>query len=112
VMEMVKVTAMERPGAVVHLSAQTAQHLSTKKHKRHKKHKRAFEKILCLLCVLCLFVASSLLRRKFAFLFFVESLLIFLDPGFEILRCLFEFVAIQQTAAQRFEERARPDVVS
>ena len=50
----------------------------TKRHKRRKKHKKDSENFLCL------FVASFLLRGEFSFLFFVEALLIFLEPAFEI----------------------------
>src|SRR5690349_14344653 len=57
-------------------------------------------------------VASSIfLCGGFAFLLFGEAFLIFLDPAFEIGRGLFELVAVQQAAAQRFEKRARANVV-
>jgi len=66
------------------LFVQSHQKGATKKHKRHKEHITAEESLLCYLCLLCFFVASSLLRGEFSFLLFVESLLIFLEPGFEI----------------------------
>ena len=65
------------------------------------------------MCLLWLFVPSFLLRRsKFPFLFFVETLLVLFQPRFEIVRRLFELVAVQQTTAQGFEERSRANVVS
>src|SRR5687768_2535167 len=55
--------------------------------------------------------SSFPLRGCLPFLFFVETLLIFLQPGFEIVRGFFEFVAVEQAAPQRFEERAGANVV-
>ena len=49
--------------------------------KKHKEHKTISERLLCFLC---LFVASFLLRGELSFLLFVEALLIFLEPGFEV----------------------------
>ena len=57
---------------------------ATERHKRHKTHKKHKTVEESLLCFLCFFVASSLLRGEFSFLLFVKSLVIFLEPGFEI----------------------------
>src|SRR5262245_9972856 len=97
------------PVAVVRRSARKPS-TATKTHKRHKKE---FECSLSnsFLCLLCLFAASFLLRGEFFLLFFVESFLIFLDPGFEIFRGFFEFVAVQQASTQCLEKSSRADVV-
>ena len=90
-METVKVMATARPAAVAHLFALKSQQCteSTPEHKNHKRLSKP------LLCFLCLFVASSLLRGGFSFLFFVETFLIFLQPRFEIVRGFLELVAVQ-----------------
>ena len=78
---MEKVTAMQL--VAIHLFVQSHQKATKEKlaTKRHKKHKILEENLLCFLC---LFVASFLLRGEFSFLFFVEALPIFFEPGFEI----------------------------
>src|ERR1041384_309255 len=91
---------------------QATKQVPTKRHKRRKKHKKDSENFLCLLCFLCLFVASFLLRGEFSFLFFVEALLIFLEPAFEIVCGFLEFVAIQQPAPECLKKRSRANVVS
>jgi len=82
-METVKAKVMVMHSAALlfepsYAKAATERH---KRHKTHKKHKTAEESLLCFLCF---FVASSLLRGKFSFLLFVKSLVVFLEPGFEI----------------------------
>ena len=59
----------------------------------------------------CTSVLLGLFRRCFSFLFLAETLLVFLQPGFKIVRGLFEFVAIEQATTQRFEECASTNVV-
>src|SRR5215217_9225512 len=104
-----KVTAMV--AATAHPSARRQQAGAVRRPtKKHKEHKQLSKPVLCFLC---LFAASFLLRRsEFSFLFFVETFLIFLKPRFEIVCSLLELIAIQQSATQRFEKRARPNVVS
>src|SRR6185503_11192467 len=104
--ETVKVKGTAKPAAAAHRSAPRNQHSATKRHKKHKRLNKSF------LCFLCLLVASFLLRGGFAFLFFVETFLIFLDPRFEIVRGFLELVAVQQSTSQCFEKRARANVVS
>jgi hypothetical protein len=91
-METVKGMATARLAAVAHLfepQNERALRLATKKHKKHKRFSKT------ILCFLCFFVASFLLRGGFSLLFFVETFLIFLDPGFEIVRGFLELVAVQ-----------------
>ena len=80
-MEMVTVmpVAAAHPFVVKSEQATQEQHSTTVRHKEHKRLSKA------ILWFLCLFVASFLLRGEFSFLFFVETFLIFLEPGFEIL---------------------------
>jgi len=72
-METVK--AKEKEMVVVQPSVRRERYLATEKHQRYK---------ILFVCLLYFFVASFLLRGEFSFLFFLEALLIFLDPGFEI----------------------------
>src|ERR1044072_2974467 len=78
-------------------------------YQKHKRHRPAEE---TLFWFLLLFVASFLLRGEFSFFFFVEALLIFFEPGFQILCGFLEFVAVQESATERFKKRARANVVS
>src|SRR6185369_17034967 len=64
--------------------------------------------------MVCLYTSAlfgAFLLCSFAFLFVVETFLVFLQPAFQIVRGFFEFVAIEQTTPQRFEERARANVI-
>src|ERR1044072_448373 len=112
VMETVKVMATATLAAAAHLFA-LKNHQPTQEHKKHKRLSKSllclFESLLCLF--VALFVASSLLRGGFSFLFFVETFLIFLEPRFQVVRGFLELVAVQQSASQRFEECARANVV-
>src|ERR1043165_9859381 len=85
---------------------------------RSTKGRGRFGKTFVRFVLLCGFPAfagrrtsSILLCGCFAFLLIGEALLIFLDPAFEIGCSFFEFVAIQQAAAQRFEKCARANVI-
>ena len=95
-METVKEMATVRPAAVAHLF-ELKNFQPTQEHKKHKQLNKSllrfFVSLLCLFVTL--FVASSLLRGGFSLLFFVETFLIFLYPGFEIVRGFLELVAVQ-----------------
>jgi hypothetical protein len=106
--EKEKVTA--RLGVAVRLFAQTEPQESTKGTERTKGFAKSFVPFV----VLCgtKRISFILFGGSFAFLFLGKPLLIFLQPDFEIAGCFFEFVTVQQTAAKRFEERARTNVVS
>jgi hypothetical protein len=67
----VKARVMVMLEAVDHPFERRERYLATRKHKRYK-------------IFLCLFVGSFLFGGEFSFLFFLEALLIFLYPGFEI----------------------------
>ena len=75
---MAKALAKVRIGVAIHQTGPNHEKgkdwLATKKH---KKHRAASKTILC-------FAASSLLRGKLFFLFFVETLLVLLQPRFQI----------------------------
>src|SRR5262245_10199349 len=45
-------------------------------------------------------------------LFVGEALAITFQPGFQVLCRLFQFIAVQQTAPERFKKRTRTNVVS
>src|SRR5262249_4746013 len=52
------------------------------------------------------------LLRALLLLFVGEALAITFQPGFQVLRRLFQFIAVQQPAPKRFKKRSRTNVVS
>ena len=58
------------------------------------------------------FMFLSFLLRCFSLLFFRKTLLISRQPRLQILRGFFQFIAVEESTSQCFEERARADIVS
>src|SRR5258705_10703219 len=56
-------------------------------------------------------LASSLLCVAFLFLLFGKTFLILCKPTLQILSCLLQFVAVQQTASERLKKRASTNVI-